>query len=147
MFFTVFLLFFLFVRCVRCLRGRALQTVALDHYGDQVDSMMDKFVAINSGVEKTVRTDFMIAAPKTSGFLYRTFHFIAAARHKKGCYCKKSIHIISCAQRSSDRRRRGVEGHRISVDTTGSWFQKPAISLQKSWGGYRRTTLRPQGKN
>lgn len=29
------------------------QTVALDHYGDQVDSMMDKFVAINSGVEKT----------------------------------------------------------------------------------------------
>lgn len=34
---------------------RGKQTVALDHYGDQVDSMMDKFVAINSGVEKTVR--------------------------------------------------------------------------------------------
>eukprot|EP00903_Cladosiphon_okamuranus_P010992 g10381.t1 len=29
------------------------QTVALDHYGDLVDSMMSKFVAINSGVEKT----------------------------------------------------------------------------------------------
>lgn len=29
--------------------------MALDHYGTLVDSMMSKFVAINSGVEKTVR--------------------------------------------------------------------------------------------
>lgn len=42
------------VSFVRCAVAGREQTVALDHYGDLVDSMMSKFVAINSGVEKTV---------------------------------------------------------------------------------------------
>lgn len=41
--------------CVHHRHRRSEQTVALDHYGDLVDSMMSKFVAINSGVEMTVR--------------------------------------------------------------------------------------------
>lgn len=43
----------------RCPAGTLLrtveaQTVALDHYSDLVETMMGRFVAINSGVEKTV---------------------------------------------------------------------------------------------
>ena len=34
-----------------------------------------------------------------------------------------------------------AKGHRISGDSVGSWFQKPAISSRKILGGYRRTNL------
>lgn len=42
-----------FNQCYPGLAGGA-QTVALDHYADLVDTMMGRFVAINSGVERTV---------------------------------------------------------------------------------------------
>ena len=58
------------------------------------------------------------------------------------------IHTFSCVQRSIDRRRRGVERHRISGDTTGrALVLKPAISFKKSWWGYRRTTQTPHLKS
>ena len=52
---------------------------------------------------------------------------------------KTVIHIFSCVQRSNDRRRRGVEGLRICRRYDRELVLKPAISLKKSWGGYRRT--------
>ena len=54
---------------------------------------------------------------------------------------EKCTRTFSWAQGHIDRRPRGLEGHNISGDATGSWFLKPAISSKKRWGGYRRTTL------
>ena len=52
------------------------------------------------------------------------------------------MYFLVCKGLSIDDVGDGVEGHRISGDTT--WMEpvsKPAISLKKSWGGsYRRTT-------
>ncbi len=69
-----------------------------------------------------------------------------AARHEEGCY-ENNLHIFSCLQRTVERWRRGggVKGHRILGDTVESWRQKPAISLTKSWGGYRSKTQYREG--
>ena len=51
---------------------------------------------------------------------------------------KVSTHFLVCKGLSIDDVGEGVEGHRISGDTTGrALVLKPAISLKKSWGGYR----------
>ena len=49
---------------------------------------------------------------------------------------KRHPYIFLCAKvyRSMTTGCRGI--HRISGDTAGSWFWKPAISLKKSRGGY-----------
>ena len=57
-----------------------------------------------------------------------------AARREEGYLRKKGIHKFSCVQRSIDRRRRGVEGHRISGDTTGSWLRNRRFRSRKAGG-------------
>ena len=49
------------------------------------------------------------------------------------------IHVLSCLQRTIERCRRGGKGHRTPGDISWELISKPAISSQKSWGGYRRT--------
>ena len=51
-----------------------------------------------------------------------------------------STRFLVCKERPIERSRRGGQDHRIYGDTAGSWFQKPAISLKKSLGGYRSKT-------
>ena len=65
-------------------------------------------------------TDSTIAPSQTNDFERFIISWLLDTR--KDTTGKKSIGIISCVQRSHDRRRRGVEGHRFSGDTTGSWF-------------------------
>ena len=50
-----------------------------------------------------------------------------AARHKEGYpFFKKGTHQLPCVQRSNDRRRRGVEGHRVLRETRmGAGFKTP----------------------
>ena len=74
---------------------------------------------------------------KISGFLKRTFYGCST---QERILLKKSINVISCVQRSNDRRRRGVAGHRFAGDTTGSWFWNRRFRWRKVRGGYRRTT-------
>ena len=45
-----------------------------------------------------------------------------------------SIYIYSCVQRFNDRRRRGVDGHRVSGDTAGSWFENRRFRSRKVGG-------------
>ena len=59
---------------------------------------------------------------------------------------KKIFVHFHVRKKTTERRRRCGNGHRISGDTAGSRFQKPAISLKKSWGGYCNTTPRVEVK-
>ena len=59
---------------------------------------------------------------------------------KKGAIIQETSLHIFCLQSIIENGRRAGKGHRISGDTAGSWFLKPAISLKKCWGGYRRMT-------
>ena len=80
---------------------------------------------------------------KTNDFLslLLTFHS-CSTRGIMLLYEKKASYIFfACLQRIIERWGRGGKGHRVSGDTAGSWFKKPATSLENSWWGYRRTTL------
>ena len=49
-----------------------------------------------------------------------------AAQHEEGCYEEMSSHkVYACwsLQRTTERWRRGGQGHRISGDTAKSWFR------------------------
>ena len=64
-----------------------------------------------------------------------------AARHEEGRYEKSILkHFLGCEGLSDDDvgAARGTVFQEIRPDVLVS---KPAISLKKSWGGYRRTTL------
>ena len=63
-----------------------------------------------------------------------------AARHEEGCYEKRILkHFHVCkgllvVVLSNDDVGAGVEGHRISGDTAGSWFQNRRFRSRKVGG-------------
>ena len=63
-----------------------------------------------------------------------------AARHEEGCYEKKSSNI-SLFAKSYRTMTSGWQGASYFMRYGLELVSKPAISLKKSWGGYRRTTL------
>ena len=56
------------------------------------------------------------------------------------------FHIFSSVQRPNDRRRRGVEGRRISGYTTGGWFLKRLFRFKIVVGGLPYNNSEPPRK-
>ena len=84
--------------------------------------------------------DSSIAPFEIKNFLERTFHGCSTRRKDTIGKKKKYLYIFLCAKayRSMTSGCRGTSCFRRHGREL---VLKPAISLKKSWGGYRRTTL------
>ena len=61
------------------------------------------------------------------------------ARHEKGCYGKSILkHFL--ARKGLSNNDVGASGGTVIQEIRPGAGFKPAISLKKSWGSYRRTT-------
>ena len=83
-------------------------------------------------------SDPTIVPPRPEIFFNERF---MAARHDEGCYEKNIVTYFACLQRTIKRRRGVGKGSPHFRRYGRELVSKPAISLKKSWGGYRRTTL------
>ena len=84
------------------------------------------------------QTDSTTPPPQRAIFF--NARFMAACDTGKNAM-KKSFHMFFSLQRTVERiRQGGNKGHRIFRKYGRELVSKPAISLKRSWGGYRRTT-------